>query len=318
MIPPEWIDQAEARIGLHIRHTQLSQDARLHSHLKWESQQVTGSFKVRGAVNKVLALSEPDRQAGLVTASAGNHGQGLALAARITGASATVFTPELTASDKVEAMKRLGAWVMPVAGSYSKAEQVAQRYARDHQMTWVSAYNDAQVIAGQGTVALEILSDLSDDETQTWVVPVGGGGLLSGVGIALEARHVHASLLGVNSAASPFMDSLYHRGTQEGVADLPTLAEGLAGAVEQGSLTIPLVRRYAADILTVTEEEIAQAISYAWHVHHQRLEGSGAAGLAAVLGGQVKKKAVVVLTGGNIQNEIFVRICSQQDEHNEV
>jgi threonine dehydratase len=309
VIPSEWLDQAATRIAPHIRRTLLTNDAEFNIFLKWENQQVTGSFKARGALNKVLGLEPWERDAGLVTASAGNHGQGLALAGQITGSAVTIFASDHAIPAKVDAMKRLGAWLMPVAGGYELAETTAIQYALEHKHTWVSAYNDGQVIAGQGTIGLEILQDLPADHEMTWVVPLGGGGLLAGVGASLERSPIKPRLVGVQAEASPFMHGLIKLGTQENIPDLPTLADGLTGAVEAGSITIPLVRKYADNILLVSEEEISHAIAFAWHQYKECIEGSGAVGLAAVLSGRVKSPAVVVISGGNIQPEIHTGLC---------
>lgn len=309
MIPAEWIDQAALRLAPHIRRTLLTNDAELNLYLKWENQQVTGSFKPRGALNKVLALEAWEQAAGLVTASAGNHGQGVALAGKLVGAPVTVFASNHAAPAKVEAMRLLGAEVRFVEGGYELAETTAIQVAREQKQTWVSAYNDGQVIAGQGTIGLEIIADLPLARGLTLVVPVGGGGMLAGIGAAIEQYPVRPRLVGVNAEASAFMCVLYQRGDQEGVPDLPTLADGLSGAVEAGSLTIPLVRKYADDMVTVSEDEIGRAVAFAWQKYHQKVEGSGAVGLAAVLAGKVKSPAVVVVSGGNIQPEVHAELC---------
>jgi threonine dehydratase len=206
-------------------------------------------------------------------------------------------------------MRSLGAEIQFVEGGYELAEGTAIQYARDQKQTWVSAYNDGQVIAGQGTIGLELEVDLPQERGLTLVVPVGGGGLLAGIGAAVEHRFFRSRLVGVNAEASAFMHALYKRGDQAGVIDLPTLADGLSGAVETGSLTIPLVCKYADDIIIVTEEEIGQAIAFAWRKYHQKLEGSGAVGLAAVLAGKIDPPAIVVITGGNIQSEVHEELC---------
>jgi threonine dehydratase len=309
VIPSEWFDQAAARISPYIRRTLFTNDAGLNLYLKWENQQVTGSFKARGALNKVLVLEPWERQVGLVTASAGNHGQGVALAGKQVGAPTLVFASNHAVATKVEAMQALGAEVRFVDGGYELAEATAIEYSTEHRLTWVSPYNDGLVIAGQGTIALEILKDLPPEGSQTWVVPVGGGGLISGIGAALERVSPRPHLVGVNTEASAFMHALYHQGTQENVPDLPTLADGLSGAVETGSLTIPLVRKYADDMLVVSEDEIGRAIVFAWRHFGQVIEGSAAVGLAAVLSGKVKLPAVVVVSGGNIQPEVHQELC---------
>ncbi|MEZ0396934.1 MAG: threonine/serine dehydratase [Anaerolineales bacterium] len=314
MIPAEWLDQAALRIAPHIRRTLLTNDAELNLYLKWENQQVTGSFKARGALNKVLSLQPWERQAGLVTASAGNHGQGVALAARLTGTPVIVFASAHAAPTKLEAMRALGAEVRLVEGGYAEAERTAIDFAAENRRTWISAYNDGQVIAGQGTLALEMIADLPPDLSLTWLVPVSGGGLIAGIGSALRRLSPRPRLVGVQAQASAFMHALFYRGSQEDVPDLPTLADGLSGAVEPGSVTIPLVKELVDEIILVSEAEIERAIAFAWHRYQQQIEGSAAVVLAAVLNGRVKGPAALVISGGNIQPEVHAAICAAHPE----
>jgi threonine dehydratase len=315
MLPLEWIDQAARRIAPYILRTPLTYDPEYDLYLKWENQQVTGSFKARGAFNKILTLEPWERENGLVTASAGNHGQGVALAGRETGARVTVFASEHAVPAKLEAMRELGAYIHLVPGGYGEAEVAALRYAEENHETWVSAYNDGQVIAGQGTIGLEVLDELPSLPETTWAVPAGGGGLAAGIGASLLARrdaHPRARMIAVQSEASPFLHALYHHGSQEGIVELPSLADGLAGPVEAHSLTIPLVRSLAETFILVSEAEIAEAIAACWRRYGERIEGSAAAALAAVLFGKIKEKpAVVVISGGNIGIEKFSDIVGE-------
>jgi threonine dehydratase len=310
VIPFEWMQEAEQRISAHILKTPLSFDARRGMYLKWENHQVTGSFKPRGALNKVLALQDWERQKGMVAASAGNHGQGVALAARMVGAPVEVFVSEHAVPAKIEAMRELGATIHSVPGGYAEAEAAGRLYAVRENKVFVSPYNDGQVIAGQGTIGLEILRELGDKkEIANWIVPAGGGGLISSIGILFTRMQHCPKLIAVQAAASPFTDALFHRHTQAGVQDLPTLADGLSGAVEQGSVTIPMIERYVDDFLTVSEDEIERAIAFAWYIYHEKIEGSAAVALAAALGGKVKERpSVLIMTGGNIQPELHEQI----------
>jgi threonine dehydratase len=309
MIPKAWFEQALRRIAPHIRTTPLTFDPHLEIFLKWENQQVTGSFKARGALNKVLSLLDWERVRGLVTASAGNHGQGVALAGNLSSAPVLVFASEHASPFKITAMQALGAEVRMVSGGYAEAEQAGLTHAVSSGMTWISPYNDGQVIAGQGTLALELLEQLPNLPGSTWIVPAGGGGLVCGIGAALENSPDRPRLIAVQSEASAFLHSLYHTGSQDQVVELPSLADGLAGPVESGSVTIPLTRQNVDEFYLVSEEQIAQAIAYAWIHYHQRIEGSAAVALAAVLSGQVPSRpAVIIITGGNIQPEVFDKI----------
>lgn len=309
MIPLNWIDEATRRIAPHIQQTPITYDSNQQIYLKWENQQITGSFKVRGAFNKILSLLDWERSAGIVTASAGNHGQGVALAAQKTGVSAVVFASEHAVPAKVNSMQALGAEVRLVPGGYGEAEKAGLAYAQTSGACWVSPYNDGQVIAGQGTLAKEILDQLPESVQATWIVPVGGGGLISGIGAVLASLPDRPNLIGVQSDASPYMHGLFYTGSQSGIQEKTSLADGLSGPVEEGALTIPLVHQFVDHLILVTEEEIAAAIVYAWNIYSARIEGSAAVTLAAVITGKIAvRPAVLILTGGNIQPETHQKI----------
>jgi threonine dehydratase len=311
MIPYTWLEQASRRINPYIQKTPLTYDAANQLYLKWENHQVTGSFKVRGALNKILSLQDWELERGLVTASAGNHGQGVALAAGIKHAHVMVFASEHALTNKLDAMRKFGAEIQLVPGGYGEAEHAAIAYARATGVSWISPYNDGMVIAGQGTIALEILQDLPDPSMVTWVVPAGGGGLISGIGTALQKLIPAPKLVAVQSEASPFLYKIYHHGSQESVVELPSIADGLAGPVEQGSVTIPMVTNLVTEFLLVTEAQIRAAIKYAWDTYHEQIEGSAAAALAAIISDRVADKpALVVITGGNIPQVDHARIIA--------
>lgn len=333
MIPYAWLEEAAERIAPHIRNTPLSYDPNNDLFLKWENHQVTGSFKARGALNKVLSLKPWEIERGLVAASAGNHGQGVALAAQLVGGQATIFASDHAVPAKLEAMRALGAEVRPVPGGYGEAEQAGITFASEHEAVWVSPYNDGQVIAGQGTLGLELLHELVNLPESTWVVPVGGGGLIAGMGAALKAFFPTAGsiyertkgadelpitnrkprLVGVQSTASAYMHALFTRGDQSDVVELDSLADGLSGPVQANSLTIPMVRSLVDEIVLVEEDEIRRAIIYAWERYRERIEGSAAVALAAVLEQRVRTRpAVVVLSGGNIQPELHQALVEEQ------
>jgi len=312
MIPEEWLTQAASRLKNRIEITPLLYDKANDLYLKCENRQHTGSFKIRGALNKVLALSDWERRQGLVTASAGNHGQGVALAARETGAHVTVFASEHAVPAKLDAMRALGAEIRLTAGGYAEAERAALAYAAESRSTWISPYNDGQVIAGQGSLGLELIDQLPVQGKFTCLVPVGGGGLIAGIAAAVRYSGRPVKLIGVQSAASPFMYTLFNHGSQADVLELDSLADGLAGMVEPGSITIPIVQQNVDGFVLVTEEEIAQSVAYSWYHYGEQIEGSAAAALAAALTGKVNERpVVVVLTGGNIQPEIHTQICQR-------
>lgn len=320
MIPVEWMEQAKRRLDGLIHHTPLTHDPDNSLYLKWENRQITGSFKIRGALNKVLCLERWEQQRGLVTASAGNHGQGVAYAARRVGAPVIVFASENASPTKVEKMRALGADVRLVPGGYEDAERAGLDFAAHNELTWVSPYNDGQVIAGQATVGLEIIEQMGSVMPEAIIVPVGGGGLIGGIGAAVQDMDPRPLVIGVNSEASPFFHAIFTTGSQTGVEEQPSLADGLAGAVEEGSITIPLVRSFADRFLLVSEEQVERAVAFAYHRYGEVIEGSAAVALAAALdrdqltrltlapnGGPI----AVVISGGNIQPELHQQICAR-------
>jgi threonine dehydratase len=229
-----------------------------------------------------------------------------------------VFASSHAVPAKVEAMRELGAEVRLVDGGYEAAELAAQAYASETGSTWISPYNDGQVIAGQATAGVELIEQLIELDAPVFpravIVPVGGGGLISGVGMALQRLNSRPRLIGAQSTASPFFHALYYNGSQSGVIEQESLADGLAGAVEEGAITIPLVRRWVDALVLVTEKEIARAIAYAWQRFGEKIEGSAGAALAAAMGAAVKERpAVVILSGGNIQPEVHAGICRRQE-----
>jgi len=313
MIPFEWISQADERIAPHILRTPLTYYAARNLYIKWENQQVTGSFKARGAFNKVLMLEDWEREVGIVAASAGNHGQGVALAGREVGAGVEVFVSEHAVPAKVEAMRDLGAIIREVAGGYPEAEAAGKAYAEKEGKTWVSPYNDGQIIAGQGTIGLEIMnSHRFLSQGSSWLVPVSGGGLLAGIGSSLAKQARRPRLIGVQAEVAPFMHSLFYRDTQDGLPDLPSLADGLTGEVERNSVTIPMIKNLVDEIVLVSEDEIMRAIAFAWYVYERKIEGAGAVGLAAILSKKIEAlPALVIVSGGNVQPEVHAEILER-------
>lgn len=297
---------ARERLSPHILSTPVTFDDNLGAWIKWENHQHTHSFKVRGAFNKMMSLTPAELGRGLIAASAGNHGQAVGLAAQKLKARVTVYVPESAARVKVEKMIEFGAEVVSVPGFFGDAEAAAIRAAREQGKVFVSPYNDPHVIAGAGTVAFDLTEQCP--QADQWLVPVGGGGLIMGVMIAAPEK---VKVIGVQSDASPYLHEEFHHRDMSNVVERPSLAEGLAGAVEPGSETIPAIHN-AADMRLVTEEQVAQAIAYAYHAHGEVIEGSAAVGLAALLGGQLRGegRTAVLITGGNIDADRHAKICN--------
>jgi threonine dehydratase len=298
---------ARRRIAAHVSSTPLrisewlSSTANARVSLKLESLQRTNSFKVRGAMNAVLRLIEGASPPIVVTASAGNHGRAVALAAERFGVQAIVFTPATAPGTKKDAIRRTGAALRDEAPDYDAAERMAQEYARESNAIYISPYNHPDVIAGAGTIALEILE--AAPATDVVVVPVGGGGLASGVALALKSAEPRISVVGVEVDASrPFATALA-RGQITEIEVLPSLADGLVGNLEPGSVTFEYVGRYVDRLVSVSEDDLRRAIRGLASEEHLIAEGAGAAATAAVLTAQVvqpNQRAVVLVTGANI------------------
>jgi threonine dehydratase len=307
------IREADQRIRPHVVWTPLIEDAERGLWLKCENRQTTGSFKLRGALNKIKAQSVEAREHGVVAASAGNHGQGVAFAGRLVEAAVRVFTYEHAVPEKIAAMRDLGAEVVAVPGGYGEAEAAAIADARVSGRLWVSPYNDELVMAGQATLAVEIATELGAHEHVTVWVPAGGGGLAAGVGSALRALHPHWQVVAAQSEASAYLHAHYHGRDMGQIVESPSLADGLAGPVEPGSRTLGLVQEVVDDFVLVDEPSVAAAIAEAWWMYGERIEGSAAVALAAAreYGAGHPEDQVVILTGGNISPELHLRICAE-------
>lgn len=267
--------------------------------LKAENLQRTGSFKIRGAVNCVASLSDEERAAGVVAVSAGNHAQAVAWAAREAGIDATIFMPQDTPVAKVEATQNYGARIELGGEMFDDAQEHANAYAETSGATFVHPFEDDRVIAGQGTIGLELVEQLPD--VGTVVVPIGGGGLASGIAIAAKELKPSLRIVGVQAAAcAPFAG---------GVSHSFTIAEGIA-VKEPGELTLSIVRDLLDDVVTVTDEEISQAIVLSLERAKLLVEGAGAASLAALLAGRVggKGPVAVLLSGGNIDPSLLITV----------
>ena len=278
--------------------------------LKFENLQFTASFKERGAINRLSALSEEERRVGVIAMSAGNHAQGVAYVARRLSVPATIVMPVSTPTVKVVNTRRYGAEVILQGENVEDAATFAREYGRERRLTFVHPFDDPLVIAGQGTVALEMLG--AAPEIDTLVVPIGGGGLISGMAIAAKALKPDIRVIGVQAALYPSMYNLIKR------ESLPTrgdsLAEGIA-VKTPGDITAPIVARMVDDILLVKEAEIEHAVSLLINIEKTVVEGAGAAGLAAVCAHpeRFKGRSVgLVMTGGNIDTRLLAGVLTRE------
>jgi threonine dehydratase len=281
-------------------------------YVKYENLQVTNSFKERGARTKLAALSANARARGVIAMSAGNHAQAVAYHASLLGIPATVVMPVNTPFVKVAATKAYGAQVVLDGETISDAQARAEAIAKEHNLIWVHPYDDVHVIAGQGTIALEMLDDVVDLDVM--VIPIGGGGLISGIAIAAKALRPSIEIVGVEADLYPSMWNAIYNG-QRPIGG-PTLAEGIA-VKNVGHLTLPIVRALVSDILLVDEEHIERAVSAYLTLQKAMAEGAGAAGLAAMLAEPARfagKKVGLVLCGGNIDPRILASIMVRELE----
>lgn len=282
-----------------------------HVYLKTENLQVTGSFKLRGAYYKISQLTPEQKAAGIVACSAGNHAQGVALAATRMGIRSIVCMPDGAPISKVEATKALGAEVRLVPGAYDDAYEEACRLVEETGATFIHPFNDDEVIAGQGTIGLEILDQLPDVEAV--IVPIGGGGLIAGVAYAIKQLRPDVKVYGVQAEQAPGMYKSFHEQNLTALDRVSTFADGIA-VKKPGDRTYELIRKYVDDIVTVTEDEIATAILGLIEKQKLIAEGAGAVSVAAAMFGKLPikdKNTVCLISGGNIDVNILSRVITR-------
>jgi threonine dehydratase len=306
---------AADRIGRCIRSTPLDFSRRFSNEsgtnvwLKLENLQHTGSFKLRGAFNKLLSLTDDQRNAGCVVASSGNHGAAAARAMAELGIKGVVFVPEQTSSTKVGAIRESGIEVRFFGTDGLDTENHARRYAELNEMQYISPYNDADVIAGQGTCGVEIGEQLS--EVGAVFIAVGGGGLISGVGAFLKSLNPDVSIVACQPEASPVMTRSVQAGRILELPSDPTLSDGTAGGIEANAITFDLCRSIADDYVLVSEKQITDAMRTFIDAHHMLLEGAAGVALAG-LGVRAEqyrgKNVVVIICGGNISRETLRQV----------
>ncbi len=279
-------------------------------YLKTENLQVTGSFKLRGAYYKISRLSEEEKERGIIACSAGNHAQGVALAAKKHGIRALICIPDSAPLSKIEATRRYGVEVELVPGSYDDAYARALALCEERNLSFIHPFDDENVIAGQGTIGLEILEQMPD--VDNIVLPVGGGGLIAGVAFAVKSLRPECNIYGVQAAAAASMLRSFQKGKRIMLPSVSTFADGIA-VKQPGELTYDLCHKYVTGFVDVSEDEIAEAILTLMEQQKLVTEGAGATALAAVLCGKVptKGKTVCLLSGGNIDVNILSRVITR-------
>ena len=303
----EKVKQARERLKNVAVHTPfsysplLSEQNSFEVYLKKENLQLTGAFKLRGAFNKIATLSEDERKAGVVAASAGNHAQGVAFSARHFGISSTIVMPENTPLTKVNGVKSYGSTVILHGSNYDEAYEYAINIAKENEVVFVHPFEDDEVIAGQGTVALDMLDDIPDLDTV--IIPVGGGGLISGMAKVYKEIKPDIRIIGVSALGAPALKYSYDAKKIVDPVDVKTIADGIA-VRRASNITLEHMLDSVDEVITVDEEEIASAILFLLEKQKLVVEGAGAVGVAALMHGKIKsnsyKKIGVVLSGGNI------------------
>lgn len=280
-------------------------------YLKTENLQITGSFKVRGAYYKMTRLSTEEKAKGVIACSAGNHAQGVALAAQKNGIKAVICLPDGAPISKVEATKSYGAEVCLVEGVYDDAYKKALQLRDEKGYTFIHPFDDEDVIAGQGTIALELIEQLPD--LDAIIVPIGGGGLISGIAYTAKTLNPRIKIYGVEATGAPSMKNALAHGKVEELAAVSTIADGIA-VKKPGDLTYEICSKYVDEIVTVSDDEISAAILALMEQHKLVTEGAGAVAVAAAMFGKIDlagKKSVCVLSGGNIDVTILSRVIKR-------
>lgn len=290
----------------------LSQQSNSNVYLKLETAQETGAFKVRGAANRLLNLSPAERAQGVITVSTGNHGRAVAFVASKLALRAVICVPELVLPHKVEAMRRLGAEVIIHGRTQDEAEAHALELQAAQGLTMVSAFDDPYVIAGQGTIGLEILEELP--QVDTLVCPLSGGGLLGGIALALKAASPAIRTIGVEQALGPGMLLSLQAGKAVPVVEEASLADSLIGSIGLvNHYTLALIRDLVDEIVLLSEEEIATAMVYALRQERLIVEGGGSVGMGALLHNKVTKlgkNVVIVVSGGNVEMQKLLKLAA--------
>ena len=299
-----------------IRETDMISAPKLNKscnvYLKTENLQVTGSFKIRGSYFKISQLTDEEKKKGVIACSAGNHAQGVALAATKNGIKSTICLPDGAPISKVEATKRYGAEVCLVKGVYDDAYKKAIELKNEKGLTFIHPFDDPDVIAGQGTIGLEILTQLPSADVV--VVPIGGGGLISGIAYTIKKLKPSCKVYGVQAAGAPSMEQSIADGEIETLDGVNTIADGIA-VKTPGNLTYDLCQKYVDGIVTVTDDEIALAILTLLEQQKLIAEGAGAVPVGAVMNGKIPdidgKNVVCVVSGGNIDVTILSRVIER-------
>jgi len=315
---PQSILAAEQRIRSYVRETPLdpsiilSKMSGANVYLKCEHLQNTGAFKTRGAFNKLLSLTPEEVSRGVVTASSGNHGAGVAYALYTLKRQGRIFLPTTVSSAKLDNIKQYDMPMELFGEDTLETEVRAREYAAEHNMVYISPYNDPDIVAGQGTIGVEILRQLSNAEVV--LVPIGGGGLISGIAAYLKSVSPTIQIIGCQPENSPVMTESVKQGRIVDIPSLPTLSDATSGGIESDTITFDLCKNNVDDYLLLSEDEIKNGILTFLKTHHQIIEGAAALTIAALLKYKDRfkgKNTVLILSGGNISIETLRTVLSK-------
>ena len=299
--------EAEKRIRTYIRETPVdyspffSQEGNCEVYLKLENLQLSGSFKLRGTMNKLLSLTKKEKEIELVTASSGNHGAAFAYALKKLGLKGTIYLPEIIAKTKLESLRHYSADLKLHGNDCIKAELSARDFAEKNNLIYISPYNDIKIIAGQATIGIELQSQIK--KIDTVIVPVGGGGLISGIAGYLKSIYKNIEIIGCQPENSPVMYESIKAGRIIEMESKPSLSDGVAGGIEQGTITLDLCKKYVDDFIMVTEEETKEAIKLVLENHYMLIEGAAALSVASFIKQKEKfnnKSVVLIISGAKI------------------
>jgi threonine dehydratase len=320
MVDFQQIKDAKSKIDKYIEKTPLIHSTYLSDfcngqvYLKLENKQATNSFKIRGAFNKILSMSPFERKRGIITASSGNHAQAIGIVAEQLDLIAKIIVPKTTPKVKLDKIRKYEVILESHGQNYDEAEIYARNLAEEENMTFISAYNDEYIVAGQGTIGLEINNQLI--KFTDVLVPLGGGGLLSGIVIALKEINPDVRVFGVQTEACPAFYESLKAGKIVEVEMKESIADGMYGGIEQGSITFDIVKELVDEVIVVKEETIRKAVSLIWHKEKMKVEGSAAAAIAPILESKEhfeNKITICIISGGNIDTGLFESIIQDQD-----
>lgn len=308
------IKNAQTRIKEFVRKTPLIKSTFISKicggnvYLKLENLQITNSFKVRGAFNRMLEMSSEEKKRGVVTASSGNHAQGVALAAKYLDMSAKIVIPAHVSELKLNKIKKYNVTIVQ-EGEFDQVERKARDLSIEEDLTYISPYNDLDIISGQGTIALEIYEEMKNIDSV--ITPIGGGGLISGIALAAKSIDPNVETIGVQTKGASTMYESWKSGKVVHIEEFQTVAEGLSGGLEDDAKTFDLISKYVDKIVLVKEESVKEAIRLLWKEEGQIVEGAGATPVAHILEEKQNfhnKNVVAIISGGNIENSLLTEI----------